>query len=173
MAKIKENNPIFSGLSGMLGGLVVFSQMPNGKTRVSVRPASRGKKRAPGERENQNRFKFRTAWAKAASKDYPIYAELAKDMPAINAYNLALSDISHPPVIHCVERKDGMIRVQASDNIFVASVHVWIRDEHGIELEHGDATRVGEGWWEFAYTKEGAVEVEARDLPWNKTKAIL
>jgi hypothetical protein len=142
MAKIKKNNPILHGLSGMLGGMVVFSQMPDGSTRVSVRPASRGRKRAPGERENQNRFKIRTAWAKAASKGYPIYAELARDMPMINAYNLAISDYAHPPVIHCVERKEGVIRVQASDNIFVASVHVWIRDENGNELEDGEATRV-------------------------------
>ena len=172
MAKIKKNDLILSGLSGTLGNLV-FSQMPDGSTRVSAAPSYRGRKRTPGERANQNRFKYRSAWAKAASRDYPIYAELARDMPMINAYNLALSDCAHPPVIHCVERKEGVIRVQASDNIFVEGVHVWIRDENGNALEQGEATRVDTEWWEYPSTREGTIEVEARDLPCNKTKATL
>lgn len=172
MAKIKRNDLILYGLSGRLGNLV-FSQIPDGSTRVSVAPSYRGRKRTPGEQANQNRFKNTSTWAKAALRDYPIYAELAKDMPTIKAYNLALSDCVHSPVIHCVERKEGVIRVRASDNIFVEGVYVWIRDENGSELEGGEATRVNTEWWEFASTRVGIVEVEAIDLPCNKTKATL
>jgi hypothetical protein len=42
----------------------------------------------------------------------------------INAYNLAMSDIAHPPVIHCIQRKGRRILVNASDEIQVASVRV-------------------------------------------------
>jgi hypothetical protein len=71
MAKIRKNDLILSGLSGRLGNMV-FSQMPDGSTRVSAAPSYRGRKRTPGERANQDRFKDRSAWAKVTSKDYPI-----------------------------------------------------------------------------------------------------
>jgi hypothetical protein len=170
MAKVKRGGMLF-GISGSLGNFV-FSQMPDGSTRISVKPEYH-RKGTQGQKDNRKRFKDRTAWAKEAWKVYPISAELAQDMPMVNAYNLALSDYAHPPVIHCLERKDGLIRVQASDNIYVASVHVWILDADGNELEHGEATRVDDEWWEYASPREGAVEVEVRDLPCNKTRQRL
>jgi hypothetical protein len=159
------------GLSGSLGNFV-FSQMPDGSTRVSVKPDHR-RKGTQGQKDNRKRFKDATSWAKAAAKDYPIYAELAKDWPMITAYNIALADYSHQPVIHCVERKDGVFRVQASDDVFVAEVLVKITDAGGKILAEGNALRVDSEWWEFASTVEGTVEVEARDLAWNRTKKIL
>jgi len=170
MAKVKRGGMLF-GLSGSLGNFV-FSQMPDGSTRVSVKPEYH-RKGTPAQAENRKRFKQRTIWAREAWKVYPIYAELAKKKPNVTAYNMALSDAAHPPVIHCLERKDGIIRVQASDDVFVASVHVWILDSEENELEDGEATRVDAEWWEYAPTREGTVEVEVRDLPWNKTRQRL
>ena len=46
----------------------------------------------------------------------------------INAYNLALKDISHSPVIHRVIHKDGRILVNASDEIMVSTVRVFVHD---------------------------------------------
>ena len=53
----------------------------------------------------------------------------------ISAYNMALSDISHPPVIH-------HILVQASDEVLVAKVNVSVSDEHGRLLEWLEAVRL-------------------------------
>ena len=61
-------------------------------------------------------FKDRTQWAKWAYKHYPIYEELAAGLPMITAYNLAVKDIAHPPVIHRILRKEGRILSQASDD---------------------------------------------------------
>lgn len=170
MARVKRSGMLF-GLSGSLGNLV-FSQMPDGSTRISVKP-DRRRKSTRGQKESQKRFRQAAGWASAAAKDYPIYAELAKEQPMKTAYNIALADCLKPPVIHCVERKDGMIRVRASDNVFVAEVNVKITDGDGNWLEEGEAIRVDEEWWEYATTWEGIVEVVARDLAWNGTKAVL
>jgi len=35
-------------------------------------------------------------------------------------YNWALSDWFNPPVIHIIEQKDNVIRVEVSDNVMVA-----------------------------------------------------
>jgi plasmid maintenance system antidote protein VapI len=46
----------------------------------------------------------------------PIYAELAAGT-IIRRYHIALSDWFNLPEIHKIERKDGHIRVWASDNV--------------------------------------------------------
>jgi hypothetical protein len=171
MAKVKRKGMLF-GLSGKLGDFV-FSQMPDGSTRISVKPEHRRSKATKGQKDNRNRFRDATRYARAAAKDYPIYAELAKERPMITAYNIALSDLYHPPVIHSVERNDGVIRVQASDDVMVADVHVWIFDANGKRLEDGKAIQVDSEWWEYASTTEGAVEVVVHDLPWNEAKKTL
>ncbi len=70
------------------------------------------------------------AYAREAAKSQPIYEELAAGTIK-SAYNFALSDWFNPPVIHCVERRDGLIRVEASDNVMVTKVVVTILDSGG------------------------------------------
>jgi len=171
MAKVKRKGMLF-GLSGSLGNFV-FSQMPDGSTRISVKPDSRRRKATQGQKDNRKRFKQASSMASAAAKDYPIYAELAKERPMITAYNIALADFYHPPVIHCIERKEEVIRVQTSDDVLVADVRVKITDSGGKLLEEGVAIRVNTEWWEYATTTEGTVEVIAHDLPWNETRKTL
>jgi hypothetical protein len=65
-------------------------------------------------------FKDWTQWAQMAQHEYPVYAQLAAERPMITAYNMAISDAAHPPVIHEILRKDGRILVHASDEIMVA-----------------------------------------------------
>lgn len=71
---------------------------------------------------------------------------MAAKRPMITAYNLAMSDISHPPVIHRILRKVGRILVQASDGVMVAKVNVSVSDEHGKLLEWLEAVHL-EGDW--------------------------
>jgi hypothetical protein len=163
---------LIESLRGKVGDFV-FREMPNGSIVVSLAPKKK-QKASPGQQAYRHGvFTDRVAWAKWAYKNYPIYEELAADLPMINAYNLALKDISHPPVIHCVVRKGGRIRVHASDEIMVAGVQVTVRDEKGKRLETGDAKQVKKDWWEYVPRNKGRVTACARDLPGNKTRMEL
>ncbi len=90
----------------------------------------------------------------------------------MSPYNFALADCLVPPVIHCIERAGGLIRVQATDNIGVTQVWVIVRDENGKPLETGDATRAEEAWWEYTPHVEISgrrIQAKAFDLPGNCT----
>ena len=84
-----------------------------------------------------------------------------------NAYNLALGDWFHPPVIHSIEKRAGKILVQASDDVCVASLRVMIVDVAGSVLEEGDAVQLEGDLWEYQPAAEGKAMAEARDLPGN------
>ena len=112
------------------------------------------------------------AYAREAAKSQPIYGELAAGTIK-SAYNFALSDWFNPPVIHCVERRDGLIRVEASDNVMVTRVVVTILDGDGNVIEKGEALKVDERWWEYAAGMEGKVAAEAWDLAGNVVREIL
>ena len=170
MAKVR-NNAIVQGLSGSIGNLV-FRQMADGSTRVCKKPDFSNRVFSREQKSHQKRFKQAAAYAREAAKTQPIYAELAEGTTK-NAYNLALSDWFHPPVIHHIERKQGSIRAQASDNVLVTEVWVKIVGSEGTPLDEGQATQVSPDWWEYPSGAEGAVEVMARDLAGNRTVAVL
>ena len=164
MAKVVRN-PVVQGISGAVGNLV-FRQMPDGSTYVSAKPDFSHRKFSEGQKEHQSRFQRAVAYAREAAKSQPIYGELAAGTIK-SAYNFALSDWFNPPVIHCVERRDGLIRVEASDNVMVTKVVVTILDVDGNVIEKGEALKVDERWWEYAASTEGNVAAEAWDLAGN------
>ncbi len=180
MAKVAYTGSV-TGFRGKIGNLI-FRQMPNGTIVVSAAPAKltgRQKKRAKLKRSEKqkghnSRFKEATIYARYAARVHPVYAELAAVTPMKTAYNIALSDWFNPPVIDCVERAGGCIRVQASDAVMVTRVQVTVLDQDGGVLEKGEAVR-GEGdWWEFASQAEGKkILVEAWDLQGNMTRFVL
>ncbi|RPI93246.1 MAG: hypothetical protein EHM40_10515 [Chloroflexi bacterium] len=164
MAKVR-NNPVVQGISGGIGNLV-FRQMPDGSTYISGKQDFSKRKFSQGQKDHQSRFQRAVAYARAAARSQPIYAELAAGT-ILSPYNIALSDWFHPPVIHCVERRAGTIYIQASDDVCVAGVEVRVLDEEGVIKEKEEGVR-GEGdWWEYVPTAEGKVVVEARDLAGN------
>jgi hypothetical protein len=173
MAKI-TNNIFLKGLSGSVGDMV-FRQMPDGSTRVSAKPVSRHKS-SQKQKEHQSRFHQAVAYAREASKEEPIYTELTRGT-SMNAYNLALADYLKPPVIHAIERRDGRVRVTASDNVMVTRVQVSILDGEGNLLEQGDAALADPvndpAGWEYACSAEGTVAATAWDLAYNQTTAVL
>jgi hypothetical protein len=170
VAKVSKNLAM-EGLSGGLGNLVV-RHMRDGSTWVCTRPDFSRRVFSQGQKDHQSRFKLAAAYAREAAKTQPIYAELAKGTTK-SAYNWALSDWFNPPVIHCIERKDGMIRVLASDNVMVAKVQVKILDAGGNTLEEAAATQVDSGWWEYGSSVDGTVEAVAWDLAGNEVMAVL
>ena len=170
MAKVNKNIAV-QGLSGSVGNMV-FRQMPDGSTRVSMKPNFSRRKFSQGQKDHQNRFKQAVAYAREAAKTQPVYSELAKGTTK-NAYNWALSDWFNPPVIQRIERHEGRIRVQARDNVMVTKVEVRVVNATGDILEAGEASQVDPIWWEFPSTAEGTIEAVAWDLAENKTKAVL
>jgi hypothetical protein len=96
---------------------------------------------------------------------------------AKSAYNVALSDWFNPPVIQRIERKQGRIRVAASDNVMVMEVRVRIVDNDGNTLEEGQAEQANPvnhpEWWEYVSDTKGTIEATAWDLAGNRTKAVL
>ena len=164
MAKVKSN-VVVRGISGMLGGLV-FQHMPDGTTYVRKPPDFSHRKFSKGQKDHQSRFKLAVAYAREAAKTQPIYTKLAEGT-VMSAYNFALSDWFNPPVIHTVERKDGRVRVQASDNVMVTKVAVTVLDEAGKVVEKKEAGKIEGDWWEVDLVGDGKVVAEAWDLAGN------
>jgi hypothetical protein len=167
MAKVKKNM-VVRGLSGKVGDLV-FQHMPDGNTYVRARPDFSRRKFSKGQKEHQSRFQQAVAYAREASKSQPIYAQLAAGT-GLSAYNFALSDWFNPPVIDAIERADGVVRVQASDNVLVTRVQVSILDAEGKVVEKGNAVKTEDGWWEYVAAMKGKVVAEAWDLAGNVGK---
>ena len=171
MAKVKRS-VLMAGMSGMLGRQLVFRQMRDGRTLVSVTPDFSNRIFSPGQLTHQSRFQEAAAYARDAAKTNPIYAELSKGTTK-NAYNIAVSDWFKPPVIHGIQRLDGHICVDARDNVLVAKVCVTILDEDGKVLEQGSARLMSGTLWEYMTSTAGQVIVEAWDLAGNVARQRL
>ena len=78
-------------------------------------------------------------------------------------------------MIHRVERRDGRILIDASDNVLVARVRVTVLDEGGKVLEQGEAMQkeITKGGWEYIPHSDGKIVAEAWDLAGNKTQLIV
>ena len=180
MTKVILNGTI-KGLRGKIGNLI-FRQLPDGTTVVSraqPKKNSRQKKRAKLKRSakqqaHNSRFQEAAAYARWADDIHPVYAERAGATTMKTAYNFAVSDWWHAPEIHKIERREGRILVEVSDNISVTRVQVTVLNDAGDILARGEAARCEGDQWEFASEAEGAkVIAEAWDLPGNKAKSIL
>jgi hypothetical protein len=122
MAKVRDNI-LVRGLSGKLGNQVVFRTLRDGRTIVCNMPDFSNRKLSKDQKQHHKRFQAAAAYARVASRSNPIYAELAAGTMK-NAYNVALGDWFHSPVIHGVERNGKAIDIQASDDVMVTSVQV-------------------------------------------------
>jgi hypothetical protein len=176
MAKLTLNQ-LFEVIRGGIGGLV-FRRRPDGTIIVSSAPAYSKGKVTPAQKEYRERFKDAVCYARWADDAHPIYEQLAQAGRAegnwVSAYNFALSDALKAPKVQRIERGEGCIRVQASDNIGVAGVRVTILDKAGTVLDQGEAVHRAGDWWEFASQSRGkTIVAEARDLPDNVTRLTL
>ncbi len=170
-------NQLLETLTGALGNLV-FRRRPDGKKIVSTKPRYRGKrnrKGTPAQRAHREHVREIGPYAKHLAKVHPIYTQLAAEPDAkakwMSPYNFAFADCMKPPVIHRIERREGSIRVQASDNIGVTRVQVFVLREDGKAHEYGDAIRAEGDWWEYASrTVSGKILAKAFDLPGNCTE---
>ena len=165
MAKVIDN-VLVRGLSGKLGDQVVIRRLRDGRTIVCAKPDFSNRKLSKGQKSHHKRFQAAAAYAREASRTNPIYAQLAEGTMK-NAYNVALGDWFHAPVVHRIELRGKAIRIEVTDDVMVASVQVMILDKKGNVVEKGEAVRKKGDWWEYAPGADGQVVVEARDMAGN------
>ena len=163
------------GIRGKVGDLI-YRLMPDGTTVVSRVSGKKRRRFSQKQKAHQSRFSESAAYAQEAAEDEPIYAELAAATVMRTAYNFALSDWWHAPVIHRIQRHEGRILVEATDNVMVARVQVTVLDGEGNVLEKGDAAKGTGDWWEFPYRSEAEgkkIVAQAWDLPRNLAEFVL
>lgn len=172
MAKV-SNNVLVRGLSGKFAGQVVFRQLRDGRTIVADVPDFSNRVLSKDQKAHHAKFKEGAAYAKAAAKTNPIYAQLAAGTMK-TAYNVALADFFHAPVIHAIERSEAGLRIRVSDNVMVTKVSVTVFDSDENVLEKGDAAQESDSeWWKYVPQHAGRVLVEARDLAGNVTSKMM
>ena len=176
MAKAKFSK-FLEMLRGKAGGFVIRCR-PDGTFIFSGAPIYKKNRGTPKQKAHWQHVSEAAHDAKYLARMHPIYARLAAEDVArgkwMSAYNFAFADCMKPPVIHRIERREGCIRVEASDNIGVTKVQVFVLSESGQFLEYGDATRAEEDWWEYASHAQGKqILAKAFDLPGNCTELEL
>ena len=166
------------GLSGMIGRMLVFRTVRN-KIIVSSAPlftATQSKL----QKQQVSRFKQAMTYAKAQMCD-PFckagYTSMAKERNMPNAFNVAVADFFHAPVIGAVEVSAGAgfrLSARVTDDFWVSSVEVQVYDASGMLLEKGQASmQVSRIDWLYTSTSSFppgcSCEVKAYDLPGNET----
>jgi hypothetical protein len=135
----------------------VFRQLRDGRTIAAAPPDFSSRVLSKDQKAHHSKFKEGAAYAKEAAKTKPIYAQLAAGTMK-TAYNVALADFFHPPVIHSVERSEAGLRIHASDDVVVSKVSITILgDDEGV-LEKGDAVQESDSeWWEYVPQHAGKI----------------
>lgn len=169
MAKVKKN-VVVRGMSGKAGELV-FRQLKDGSTVVAVKQDFSHRKFSEGQVAHQARMREAAAYGREA-QHHPVYVALAENS-TLTGYNWAFGDRMKPPVIHKIERAEGLVRVRASDNVGVVRVEVQIFDESGTVQARGEAVQTSKEVWEFATELAGKVVVRVWDLARNVVEGSL
>jgi hypothetical protein len=174
MAKVRLN-ALLESIRGQIGEDLVLKRGRDGQIILSRKPTfPEDREFSPAQRAHQARFRAAAAYAKAAARQEPIYAELARKRRQ-TAYNVALSDWFHPPKIVVVDRTGWTgqagqeIRVLAEDDVAVRRVEVEILAGNQ-RLEAGEARPERGPWWVYRTTADCPpvgvrLVVRAEDLP--------
>ena len=169
MAKVKKN-VVVRGMSGKAGELV-FRQLKDGSTVVAVKQDFSHRKFSEGQVAHQARMREAAAYGREA-QHHPVYVALA-EKSTLTGYNWAFGDRMKPPVIHKIERAEGLVRVRASDNVGVVRVEVQVLDESGAVQTRGEAVQCATEVWEFGTELAGKVVVRVWDLAQNVVEGSL
>jgi hypothetical protein len=183
MAK-QKNNVVTHGLSGTVGGMLVFRQTATG-TVVQSPPRVSGKS-TEAQKEHQRKFQRAVLYGKASLADPARRQEYAAAAQRKNRqpFNVAVADFLHAPEIDVIDvsgyhgQPGDVIRIEATDDFMVKEVRVVISDHEGHVIEEGDA-QPGALGFEWIYTAIAdnpnpagdRIEVYASDMPGNISKA--
>lgn len=182
MAKIK-GNVIMKGVRGMLNKQVIVKERL-GTEYMCYSPQYNDNRHVP-EDELKNRDLFRENSKRAVAlinnaELKSLYDTFRKK--GQTAYNVAMSDVSHPPKIKALYtqgytgKSGGTIIIHATDNIKVTRVSISIYDETSQLIEQGDALDNDDSLtWLFAAKIENShvqgctIEAKAYDIAQNET----
>lgn len=177
-----SNNVVTHGLSGMVGGMLVFKQV-NGKTIVAQRPRKSSKTPTEDQLGRQQKFKEAAIYAKSAIQD-PLNKLLYESLAGNGRlpYNVAFADYFKAPVLSKANLNGysgavgDNITIQAVDDVKVQSVVVEIKQADGTFIETGNATLTANGLdWQYTITIVNSnlagtlINFKATDIPGNVT----
>ncbi|MDR1879169.1 MAG: hypothetical protein LBQ64_06365 [Bacteroidales bacterium] len=180
MAK-QKGNVVTYGLSGKIGDLLVFRQR-DGKTIVSKIPKA-PKTESENQKKHRKRFQQAVIYAKAATSTPEGKALYGAAKKCRTPFNTAVSDFFNTPKIENIDlyaytgTVGDKIRIMATDDFAVKSVHVQINNADGSLVEEGEAVPDVTGQlWTYTTTQNNdnlngdKIVVSACDHPGNITK---
>ena len=135
MAIIRDNL-VTEGMSGMLGDMLVFKNL-RGKTIVCKRP-SRPRKQSASQKENRNKFREASRWAKTMlldpnKKEY--YQKKALKLKLSNAYTAAIADFMRAPSVKQVNAYGDTVTYSVAKRDFaLAKVVVIVKQPSGEDV---------------------------------------
>jgi hypothetical protein len=179
MAK-SGNNVVTHGLSGQIGGILVFKTV-KGKTIVSASPRKSNRLPSEKQQEQQKLFQEAVIYGKTVMVTPELRAKYELSVPlGSSIYQVALADFLHAPkfdeidVTKYLGAPGNTIRIRVTDDFSVENVEVTIQNEDGSLVENGDAVRMANGVdWEYIATVQNSsltgdkILVRAHDLPGN------
>jgi hypothetical protein len=180
MAK-QKGNVVTHGLSGKIGDLLVFRQV-DGKTIVSKMP-EQSKEVSEKQKAHRRRFQQAVIYAQAVTatdEGKAFYRTAKKDRTPFNA---AVADFLNAPDIEHIDLSGytgvtgDQIRIMASDDFAVKSVHIQINSADGSLVEEGEAVSDITGhFWTYTAMRDNnnltgdRIVVTACDYPGNITQ---
>jgi hypothetical protein len=147
MAKVK-NNIVTQGLSGTLGGQLVFRQTSRG-TEVSVAPQAPTGPASAAQTAHRERFQQAIIYARGKAQDPAVKAEYGDEAKARNQSisNVLVADYMRAPDIKEVNieaytgKVGDLINITATDDHAVKGVTVKIENGDGSLVEEGIAVQ--------------------------------
>jgi hypothetical protein len=183
MAK-QKNNVVTHGLSGTVGGMLVFRQTATG-TVIQSLPRVSGKW-TEAQQAQRRKFQRAVLYGRAVLADPALRQEYEAAAHRKNRapYNVAVADFLHAPDIELIDvsgyhgMSGDVIRIEATDDFMVKEVRVVISDHEGRLIEEGYAQPgVLNIEWVYTVTVDNPnptgdrIEVYASDMPGNISKA--
>jgi hypothetical protein len=183
MAK-QKNNAVTHGLSGTVGGMLVFRQTATGTVVQSLPRVSGNWTEA--QQEHRRKFQRAVLYGKASLSDPARQQEYAAAAHPKNRtpFNVAVADFLHAPEIEVIDVSDyrgqpgDVIRIEATDDFAVKEVKVVITNPDGSIVEEGFAQPGISGFeWIYTATEDNPtpagdrIEVYASDMPGNISRA--
>jgi hypothetical protein len=177
-----KNNVLTHGLSGKVGGIMVFRQI-RGKTFVSTVP-EKSDEVSEKQKVQRRRFRNATIYGKSAleiPECKEIY-EAAAAKKGRTPFIAAVADFLNAPEIELIDLSDyagqqgDIIKIEAYDDTLVKEVHVSIINADGSTVEEGQAVPDASGnVWTYTAQQNNddlggnKIVVSVSDLPGNVT----
>jgi len=185
MPKLKLN-PIFAGMSGKMGNIVIKTSR-NGQTYISSCPKKSKAKPSQAQLDQRRAFGQASVYATSALADEAtraFYEALAEERNT-TARAVCMGDYLNAPTLEDLDfsqyhgQVGDRIRITTCDDVGVVKVNVKLTRIDGRLIEYGQASeqRAGSGNWEYVATvpvplgTDIRISAQAFDRPGNRAVA--